>query len=199
MNQVTRAPLPHMTADEFLAWPGDGSGRTFQLVDGEIRQVSPASSIHSAIQGELTILIGMARRISGANFRILPEGAIIPGLNASTNVRVPDIVVARADLARQQQTIPDPILLIEVLSPGNQDDTRDNVRAYSTLPSVQEIAVVHSVRILAEIHRRDAAGVWLPEPEYVWAGARLRLPSVGLDCAIEDAYQGTWLAPSAET
>jgi hypothetical protein len=25
-----------MTVAEFLDWPGDGSGRTFQLVDGEL-------------------------------------------------------------------------------------------------------------------------------------------------------------------
>ena len=184
-----------MRADEFLAWPGDGSGRTFQLVDGEVRPVSPASSVHAIIQAELVILIALARRASGASFRIMAQGAIIPRLNASTNVRVPDILAGRQDAGRGQQTVPDPFLVIEVLSPGNQDDTRDNVQAYATLPSVQEMAVVHIVRILAEIHRRDPAGDWLPEPERVGPGERLRLTSVALDCAIEDAYRGTWLAP----
>jgi hypothetical protein len=50
MNQLARRPLPHMTAEEFLAWPGDGSGRRFQLVAGEIRPMSPASRIHGVIQ-----------------------------------------------------------------------------------------------------------------------------------------------------
>lgn len=196
MNQIAKRPLPHMTADEFLAWPGDGSGRTYQLVDGEVRPVSPASSVHSIIQGELTGLIWMARREAGSSFRIMTEGAVIPGLNASMNVRVPDIVVGRQVGERQQQTVPDPFLVIEVLSPGNQDDTRDNVRAYSTLASVQEMVVVHSTRILAEVHRRDASGAWPAEPDYVGPGGRLNLASVSLDCAIEDAYRGTWLVTS---
>ena len=32
---------------------------------------------------------------------------------------------------------PDPILLVEVLSPGNAQDTYENVRAYATLASVK--------------------------------------------------------------
>ena len=34
MNTVWRKPLSYMTADDLLAWPGDCTERTFQLVDG---------------------------------------------------------------------------------------------------------------------------------------------------------------------
>ncbi len=34
---------------------------------------------------------------------------------------------------------------------------------------------------------------WLPDPEYAGEGERLRLPSVALDCPVEDAYRGTWM------
>ena len=40
----------------------------------------------------------------------------------------------------------DPILLIELLSPGNAKDTRDNVWAYTTISSVREIVIVHTAR-----------------------------------------------------
>ena len=139
------------------------------------------------------MLIG-AIRAAGLPLQVLTEGAIIPGLNASTNVRVPDLVVTATPDERGQQTVPDPVLIVEVLSPGNQDDTRDNVRAYATLPSVREIAVLHSTRILAEVHRRGPDGTWAADPELVGPGERLSLAGVGLDRAIEDAYTGTWLA-----
>ena len=35
-----------MTVAEFLDWPGDGSGRRYELVDGEPRAEAPASTIH---------------------------------------------------------------------------------------------------------------------------------------------------------
>lgn len=193
MNQIARRPLPHMTADDFLAWPGDGTGRTYQLVDGEVRLVSPSSSSHGTIQANLAYLLLGAVHVADLSARVVTEGAVIPGLNASTNVRVPDLVVTGVPDERGQQTVSAPMLLIEILSPGNQDDTRDNVRAYATLPSVREIAVLHSTRVLAEVHRRDAAGAWLPDPDFAGPGERLRLPSVGLDCPVEDAYRGTWM------
>lgn len=193
MNALAPRPTPFMTADEFLAWPGDGSGRRFQLVDGEIRPLSPASSTHGLIQAHLAWLLNTALRAGKLNLLVMTGGAIIPGLDALTNVRVPDVVVTAAPDERGQPVIPDPILLIEVISPGNQDDTRDNVRAYATLPSVREMAVLHSARLLAEVHRRGADGSWAADPELVGPGQRLILPTVALDCPIEDAYAGTWL------
>ncbi len=193
MNQILRPPLPHMTADDFLAWPGDGSGRKFQLVDGVLHVMSPASPTHSIIQGNLAGAIWSAIDRNNLPLAVAVEGAIVPGLNASANLRVPDLVVTAAQAAVGQAVVPDPIVLIEVLSPGNQDDTRDNVRAYSTLPTVQEMAVVHSTRVLIELHRRDKAGNWPPEPEYLEAGQRLTLATLGLDHPVEAIYRRTWL------
>lgn len=183
-----------MTAAEFLAWPGDGTGRTFQLVDGEVRPVSPAGDAHALIQANLAYLLIGAIRAARSPLFVRTEGAIIPGVDAGTNVRVPDLVASAAPNEPGQQTVPDPVLIVEVLSPGNEDDTRDNVRAYTRLPGLREIAVLHSTRMLAEVYRRGPDGMWQPVPESVGPGGRLRLPSVALDCALEDAYTGTWLA-----
>lgn len=193
MNALAPRPLPHMTADEFLAWPGDGSTRKHQLVDGEVRSMSPASSTHGIIQARMALLIWRAIEANDLPLVVVTEGAIIPGLNAATNVRVPDLVVTAAPDERGQQAVPDPVLVVEILSPGNQDDTRDNLRATATLPSVAEMLLLKSARLLAELYRRDAAGNWLPDPEIVEPGGRLVLASVGLDCPLEDAYRGTWL------
>jgi Uma2 family endonuclease len=132
-------------------------------------------------------------------FRCLRRGAIIPALNASNNVRVPDLIVAPGDDMRGDQVVTDPVLIMEVLSPGNSDDTRDNVRAYATVPSVREIVVVHTGRILGEIHRRDATSAWQPDPELVGPGERLRLPTIGLDCELDEAYANTWLTRAKNT
>jgi len=188
-----------MTAQEFLAWPGDGSGRRFQLVDGEIRPMSPASRIHGVIQANLAYLLVGAVRREALPLQVLAEGAVIPGLNASSNVRVPDLVVAQGDDMRGDQVVTDPVLIAEVLSPGNSDETRDNIRAYATLSSVREIVVVHTGRIVAEVHRRDAAGAWQADPELVERGERLRLASVGLDCNLDEAYANTWLTRTKST
>lgn len=193
MNQVAPRSLPHMIADDFLAWPGDGSGRRFQLVDGEVRPIPPASRIHGVIQANLAYLLVKLVRSRELPLQVLTEGAIVPRLNASGNVRVPDVVVAPANDMRGDQAVDDPVLIVEVLSPGNSDDTRDNVRAYATMASVREVAVFHASRILAEIHRRDASGAWQPDPQLVKHGELLQLESVGLECRLDEVYANTWL------
>ena len=44
-----------MTVDEFLAWPGDGSGLRYELVDGVLRAQDSASDTHSSIGLELPL------------------------------------------------------------------------------------------------------------------------------------------------
>jgi Uma2 family endonuclease len=151
------------------------------------------------IQANLAYLLVRAVQTAGSSFQVLAEGAIVPALNASSNVRVPDLVVAPADDMRGDQVVTDPVLIVEILSPGNSDVTRDNVRAYATLPSVQEIAVIHTSRVLGEIHRRDAGGAWRRNPDLVGPGEQLRLPSVGLDCRLDEAYGNTWLTRPKRT
>jgi Uma2 family endonuclease len=193
MNQLARRPLPHMMAEEFLAWPGDGDGQRFQLVDGEVRPMSPASRIHGLIQANLAYLLVSAVRTAGLTLQVMTEAAIVPRLNASGNVRVPDLAVAPDDDVRGEQVVADPVLVIEILSPGNSDETRDNVRAYATLASVREIAVIHTSRMLAEVHRRDGTGSWQADPELVERGQRLQLAGIGLGCLLDEVYANTWL------
>ncbi len=183
-----------MTAEDFLAWPGDGSGRIFQLVDGEQRPVSPASRTHSVVQATLVRLIGNAIESAGLALQVGAGMALQPPLNAGMNVRVPDVVVAPLADERGEIVAPDPVLVVEVLSPGNTDDTRDNIRSYANLPSGREMAVIHSPRQRAEIHRREADGSWAANPEIVEPGAHLRLATVALDIPLAQVYARSYLA-----
>ncbi len=182
-----------MSLEEFLDWPGDGRARHHRLIDGEVRPMSPASATHSMIQLEIGVLL--ARSIADARppFRALTEAAIVPGARSATNLRVADLAVTRARVAAGQIAVPDPVLVVEILSPGNERETREALRAYATVPTVREILVVRSTEIAAEILRRGADDGWPNAPEVVGPGGSLRLDSVGLTCAIEDFYDGTHL------
>jgi Uma2 family endonuclease len=107
---------------------------------------------------------------------------------------VPDLGITCTADAPGQRALPDPVVLIEVLSPGNAKDTWDNVWAYTTIPSVHEIAVVHSTRVLAEVLRRGPDGHWPEESERAGSGDTLRLDSIGFACPMPDVYAQTHLA-----
>jgi Uma2 family endonuclease len=194
MHNALRKLPRNMTVAEFLDWPGDGSGRTFQLVDGELRAMSPGSATHATIQANLARLIGNVLVASGTGCRIGTEPGVITRIRPDINMRVPDLGITRTADAPGQQALPDPIALIEVLSPGNAADTWDNVEAYTTIPSVREIAVVHSTRVLAEVLRRGEHGHWPEAPEQIGADATLRLESIGVAFALREAYAQTHLA-----
>jgi Uma2 family endonuclease len=191
-NALRKLPQ-HMTVAEFLDWPVDGSGRTFQLVDGELRAMSPGSATHGTIQANLCWLIRNALVASGSGCRIVTKPGVITRIRSDINMRVPDLGITRTADAPGQQALPDPITLIEVLSPGNAADTWDNVWAYTTIPSVREIAIVHSTRVLAEVLRRGTDGHWPEQPEQIGSDDTLRLESIAVAFPLREAYAQTHL------
>jgi Uma2 family endonuclease len=191
----TQRKLPPMTVADFLDWSGDGTGRKFQLVDGELRAMSPGSATHGRLQMRLGRLIGNhLDHHAGGRCEVISEPAVATRVRANINMRVPDLGVTCTPDAPGQQALPDPILLIEILSPGNATDTWDNVWSYTTIPSVREIVVVHSTRVLVELLRRGTDGSWPEEPEEIGPGGSLRLDSIGFACPIADVYAKTHLA-----
>jgi Uma2 family endonuclease len=186
--------LEPVTVADFLAWEGDGSGRKFQLVDGELRAMSPAHITHGRIQSKLDRLIGNCLEKQGGPCEIVTEPAVATRVRANINLRVPDLGVTCTPDAVEQETIPDPLVLIEILSPGNASKTWENVWSYTTIPSVREILVVHSTRRFAELLRRDADGNWPAEPEEVGPDGALRLDSIAFTCPLPAIYAQTHLA-----
>jgi Uma2 family endonuclease len=130
----------------------------------------------------------------GSKCRVVTEPGVATRVRANINLRVPDLGVTCTPDAPGQQTLPDPVLLIEILSPGNTADTWDNVWSYTTIPSVQEIAVVHSTRILVELLRRGSDGHWPAEPEEIGPGDTLQLASIAFSCPLSAVYAQTHLA-----
>ncbi len=87
------------------------------------------------------------------------------------------------------------MLIVEVLSPGNRAETWANVWAYTSLPSVREILVVHSTAVGAELLRRGGDGSWPPEPMRLGEDDALALESVGFRAPLRDLYRTTRLRP----
>jgi len=190
MSATLKWPEP-MSVSAFLEWePGDG--RQYELVDGLPRAMAPASIVHGLLQSRLTRLIGDYLLRQGAGFEIITAPGVIPRVLSGENVRIPDLGVSCAPIQPGQQTIVDPVLLIEILSPSNRAETWSNVWTYTSIPSVQEILVLHSDKVAAHVLRRDALGAWPETPETLVTG-ELILASIGFSAALADIYARTGL------
>jgi Uma2 family endonuclease len=179
-----------MTLAEFLDWPGDGTGRKFQLVNGEVCVMSPASPVHSIIQNNIGYELRrhfVGQKIRG---RVGTEVGVVTREGPNT-VRVPDVGVTRAPVPVGQRAWPEPLVLIEVLSPSNASETWENVWSYRTIPSVEEIAVIDSTRVEAEVLRRGPDGQWPEALEKVSEGETLSFESIGFACPLIDIHAET--------
>ena len=187
-DPVRKVPAVMNTA-EFLAWDAPGNGR-WQLVDGEPQAMAPASETHNIIQGELGALIRNHLVAMGRRCTLVPNAGIVPHVRSDSNVRIPDLAVTCVRSTQESRATCDPVLLVEILSPSNQAETWTNVWAYTTIPSVREILVLHSTAIRAEMLRRDTHGHWPERPEVLEDGT-MELQSIGLQLPLTAPYAGT--------
>ena len=193
MGAVRQLP-PLMDVADFIDWPGDGLGTRFELIDGVLRAKAPGSDAHNTIVSNLTGLIWQHLRKALPGCRVVAAPGVQPRVRAEWNFRIPDLGVTCAPNRPGEIFTPEPILLIEVLSPSNASETYESGRAYATLPSVQEILVIHSTRLEAELLRRDGSGNWPANATVHTSGSILHLDSIGTGLEITEIYADTHLA-----
>lgn len=183
-----------MTVDEFLVWDSDDlTGRRWQLVDGDPVLLPPNTDAHGSISAELGRLLGNHLLASTSPCCVVASPGIVPKVRANENFRIPDLGVTCAPPSGKVM-VPDPVLLIEILSPGNAAKTRSNIWAYTTIPSVRELLVVHSTRMEIELLRRGPDGHWPDSPATLKAPDQLELAGIGFTVPVADIYRTTALS-----
>lgn len=194
MSAALKLPDHRMTVEQFLAWDrGEGDPDRWILRDGVPEMMGTPSQAHAAIQAELGRMTGNALAERGSPCRVMTAGGVIPAFGRATNMLSPDLAVT-CDPPGPEHAIPNPVVLIEILSPSNARETRLTLPAFATIPSVRDIVVLESERIAAEVFRRDAAGNWGPPVETLGAEDVLRLDSIGFAAPLRAAYRTAGLA-----
>ena len=194
MVALHKPPPYRMTVAEFLTWdPGDPSVHAWQLIDGEPVAMAPASDNHGSIQISLAARLWNHPEVPGNPCRVVTDPGIVPRGHSDRNYRVPDVGVTCAPPSGRQ-IVPDPHILIEILSPSNETETRANVWTYLTIPTVMEVLVVNSTRIEAELLRRNPDGTWPEVPQRIGPDDALEFGSIGFSVPLAALYRTTTLA-----
>lgn len=177
---------PLMTAEQFASWPGDGTGRQFQLIDGEPVAMAPASQMHGLLQGELSRRLANHLEQVGSGCRVITAPGVQPRAGAANNVRIPDLAVTCSPITEHYMA--NPVVIVEILSPSNQHETYEAVRAYLGLPSLREIIVVSSVRVAAELLVRQQDGSWPADPRTIGPDDMLAVETFGFRHPLRELY-----------
>ena len=189
MPTALKPPPRHMTVTEFLAWDsGDRTDALWQLRDGTPERIASASDAHGSIQAQLAYLLIAHLDGRPGTCRVVAAPCVTPPARSAENCLVPALGITCAPPSGGA-TLPDPVVLIEILSPSNEAETRANVWAYTTIPTVTEIALLLSSAVAAEVLRRRPDGTWPAQAVRIGAEGELRLDSIGFAAPLRAAYR----------
>lgn len=180
-----------MTVKEFLEWCPD-DGHRWELVDGTPRAMAPAKPRHGRLQGELARLLGNHLAERGGPCVVAVDPGVMPQVRHGLNLRVPDLAVSCSPEDAGDAHLPDPVLLVGILSPSNQAETWNNVWTYTTIPTVQEILILRTVTMQADLLRRRDDGSWPESPPVITEG-EVELASIGFRAPLAAIYRTTGL------
>lgn len=139
-----------MTADEFLTWD-DGSDTRYELMDGEIVAMAPATDAHGTIAMNAGVEIGERLR-SRAPCRAIAEAGI--RLDARNHFKA-DVAATCAE-PQGQHYVEEPFLIVEVISESSErDDLGRKVKLYIELPAIREIWLIDSRERWVQVWRRS--------------------------------------------
>lgn len=149
-------PKVRMTADEFLAWAEGQRGR-HELADGEVFAMSPKRVRHAVTKFAAQTALRDAIGACGIPCEMLPDGLSVR-VDEQTVFEPDALVYCGARLDPDATTVPEPLIVVEVLSPSTkQVDTGFKFQGHFRLPSVQHYLILDTERRTV-IHRRRSTG-----------------------------------------
>lgn len=175
-----------MTVDEFLAWAVRQEKGRYELFKGRVVMQPPQTWRHAELRVHIYNLLVAAVERGGVPFFAAPDGMTVR--ISKDEAFEPDALVAplpRPDGLDLE--IPNPVLVVEVLSPSSvKRDLAHKVAGYSKVRSIEHYLVLDpEEREVIWYHR--AAGGALEPPVSVQEGT-LRLDPPGIALAIADVF-----------
>jgi Uma2 family endonuclease len=184
---MSAQPQPRLTPEEYLEIDRKSevrheyyNGRMYAMAGGKYNHARIAANLSAAL---ITALKETPCGVASSDLRV--------SISHDGLYTYPDIAVVCGEPVfsdTQQDTLTNPVLLIEVLSPSTEAYDRGfKATEYRKLASVQEYAFVSQSEPRIEVLRRQPGGGWLLS-ETAGLDATCRFESVGCDIALADVY-----------
>jgi Uma2 family endonuclease len=181
------SPAPRMTVEQFLAWLEDGpEGARYELVAGEVVAMAPEGAAHARLKARIWRVLDYQVVAQGLSCEALPDGMTIK-IDEHTAYEPDAVLHCGAQLADDALLVPEPMVVVEVLSPTTKaHDAGAKLADYFRLPSVRHYLLVRTERPTVIHHRRGDDGSIATR--VVTAGA-LALDPPGLTLELAQIYR----------
>jgi len=143
---------------EFRRWYEAQPRGRYERVDGRIVAMAPERGAHLRVKGAVYKALDRAVTIAGVHCQALPDGATVETGDSDYE---PDALVNCGEaMADDAVSAPNPVIVVEVLSPGTAStDTGAKLADYFRVPSVMHYLIVHPTRRTVIHHRRAVDGI----------------------------------------
>jgi Uma2 family endonuclease len=143
----------NMDVDAFLIW-GEGRDGRWELRDGQPVLMSPERALHAVtkLSAHVALMSGIQR--ASLSCRVFPDGMTVR-ITARTALEPDALVVCPSPADLNTMEIPNPVIVVEVLSPSTAaDDHGIKLDGYFSLESVQHYLILDPDRRVMIHHRR---------------------------------------------
>jgi Uma2 family endonuclease len=171
--------------EEFLAWEREQPER-YEYAGGVATMMTGASLAHVTITMNIAFSLRQSLRNSGC--RPFANDAKVL---AAGSVRYPDIAVTCTSFSGKDDVVPNPIVVIEVISPSAEREDRGRKKFdYFATPSIQQYAIIEQDERRIDLYTRSGDR-WTDE--IIEGHALLKLSSIGVDISLDTIYEDTEL------
>ena len=155
---MTALPKHKMTVDEYLAWAQDQPGR-FELYAGAVYAMAPERAGHAKVKFAVQVALRAAIQRAGIDCHMLPDGMTVR-VDAHTAHEPDSLVYCGQELPDSAVEVPNPIIVIEVLSPSTRHiDASAKLAGYFRVDSVRHYLIVDPDQPLVIHHARGEADI----------------------------------------
>jgi Uma2 family endonuclease len=181
---MTALPKTHMTVDEYLTWAEERPGR-YELLDGSVFAMSPEGAGHAEKKAAVHAALLAGIRARGLPCYVLPDGMTVR-INDVTAYEPDALVYCGTKLPPSAIEVPNPIIVVEVLSPSTRHiDLSAKLADYFRLPSIMHYLIVDPAKPSIVHHARAAGDTILTR---IVSEGNISLDPPGLELALADVY-----------
>jgi Uma2 family endonuclease len=143
-----------MTVDEYLAWAEGRPGR-YELYAGVVYAMAPERARHARVKYAVQTALMQGIRRANLPCEMLPDGMTVR-IDEET-AHEPDALVHCGEVPADALEVPEPMIVVEVLSPSTRRvDASLKLAGYFSVPSMQHYLIVDPEKPLVIHHARAA-------------------------------------------
>jgi Uma2 family endonuclease len=173
-----------MSVDEFVTWAEQQPDR-WELLDGLPVAMSPERVVHGDVKYRVTRALDGAIAKANVPCRFVLDSAAVR-IDARSLYQPDALVYCGEPVSADALEIPNPIVVFEVLSPGNAaTDLRDKLRGYFLVPSIEHYLIVDPDKHLVIHHARGEADIVATR---IISDGTVRLDPPGIELQVRELF-----------